>query len=182
MTTEKLTYAQTLTVAHEIAHKLGECRYGIIKQIRRIVALCGADFAREMYAATAKIEANDGMILPDNSRRRTQGGVFFQLVHAKLDKTQSNQVAYGIATVGVPLLSWTNRIAIVQALQSEPEVIESMKISLRGRPGRIEKRPEVIVYDFSGITPKECVVSEDIDQHFGIGTSSNTRQTALSCR
>ena len=145
MTTEKLTYAQTLTIAHEIANKLGERRYGVIRLIRRIISLCGVDFAHEMYAATAEIETNGGIMLPDNSRRRTPGGVFFKLVRAKLDNNTRNKIFYGISDVSVPLLSWTDRIAIVQALQSEQGVIESMRISLRGRPGRIEKRPEVIV-------------------------------------
>ncbi len=133
----------------EIANKLGERRNGVIRLIRRIVSQCGEDFAREMYAATAEIEANGGMMLPDNSRRRTQGGIFFKLVRAKLDNNTRNKVFYGIADVGVPLMSWTDRIAIVQALQTEQGVIESMRISLRGRPGRIEKRPEVIITTMS---------------------------------
>ncbi len=149
MTTDKLTNAQSLTIAREIANKLGERRNGVIRLIRRIVSQCGEDFAREMYAATAEIEANGGMMLPDNSRRRTQGGIFFKLVRAKLDNNERNKVFYGIAAVGVPLMSWTDRIGIVQALQSEQGVIESMRISLRGRPGRIEKRPEVIVTTMS---------------------------------
>ena len=76
MNNNKMTYAEANEVARELGRLLGERHHGVIGQIRRIIRLCGVDFAREMYTATVEIEANGGMMLPDNSRRRSPGGIF----------------------------------------------------------------------------------------------------------
>jgi hypothetical protein len=149
MNKDKPPRSESHIVAKELATLLGEKHHGVIGQIRRIVQLCGADFAREMYAATQEIEANGGMMLSDNSRRRTPGGVFLYLVRSKLDDDQRKQVFYGNAKAGIPLLSWTNRIAIIQSLQTGQGKIESLTVSLRGRPKQIEKRAEVVVITLS---------------------------------
>lgn len=149
MNKDKLPYSESQKAARELAGLLGEKHHGVIGQIRRIVQLCGVDFAREMHAATLEIEANGGMMLPDNSRRRTPGGVFLSLVRSKLDDDQRKQIFYGRAKAGIPLLSWTNRIAIIQSLQDEQGTVKSLTVSLRGRPERIEKCAEVVVITLS---------------------------------
>ncbi|HZB95792.1 MAG TPA: phosphorylated adapter RNA export RNA-binding domain-containing protein, partial [Herpetosiphonaceae bacterium] len=63
-----------------IAQQLGETQPGPIQQIRRIVQRLGADVALAILQETQQIEAQGGQLLPDGSRRRTPGGVFFTLV------------------------------------------------------------------------------------------------------
>lgn len=149
MNKDKPIHSEAHKVARELAALLGENHHGVIGQIRRIVQLCGIDFSREMYAATLAIEANGGLMLPDNSRRRTLGGVFLYLVRSKLDADQRQQVFSGRAKAHIPLLSWTKRIAIIQSLQTGQGKIDSLTISLCGRPERIEKRAEVVIITMS---------------------------------
>ena len=144
----------------ELATLLEETDPVPIKQIRRIVLICGADFAREMYKATEEVEAQGGMMLRDNSRRRTRGGVFFHLVRNKVD-AEKRQIIFPGANrgksanqsipLGVPLLTWEDRIALIQSLQSGQGEVKSMKIIMSGRPGAVEKRAEVIVTTMSFI-------------------------------
>jgi len=145
----KLPHSEAHKGARELDTLLGEKHHGVIGQIRRIVQLRGIDFSREMYAATMEIEANGGLMLSDNSRRRTPSGVFLHLVRSKLDADQRQQVFTECAKARVPLLSWTKRIAIIQSLQSEQGKIMSLTLSLRGRPERIEKRAEVVIITVS---------------------------------
>jgi len=66
----------------EIAAALGETAHGPLGQVGRVVGRLGAERARAFLARTQEIEAGGGLMLPDGSRRRTPGGVFFHLVRA----------------------------------------------------------------------------------------------------
>lgn len=149
MNKDKLPHSEANKVAGELAALLGERHYGLIGQIRRIVRLCGVDFSREMYAATLEIEANGGLMVSDNSHRRTPGGVFLHLVRAKLDEDQRKQIFSNNAKARIPLLDWTKRLAIIQSLQTDQGKIDSLIVSLRGRPEQIEKRAEFVVVTLS---------------------------------
>jgi len=73
----------------EIAAQLGETDHGPLGQVGRVVGQLGADRARAFLTRTQEIEAAGGLLLPDGSRRRTPGGVFFHLVRA--DDTLSRE-------------------------------------------------------------------------------------------
>ena len=51
--------------------------------------LLGEERARQLGEETLAIEANGGMLIADGSRRRTPGGVFFELV-----KRQASRKAF----------------------------------------------------------------------------------------
>src|ERR671926_278594 len=70
----------TRALVQTIAQQLGETQPGPINQIRRIVQRLGPEAALAFLQETQQIEAQGGMQLPDGSRRRTPGGVFFSLV------------------------------------------------------------------------------------------------------
>lgn len=63
---------------------LGETDGRALLQIDRIIERIGLDFALAKLAETDKIESEGGLMLEDNSRRRTRGGVFFFLVKKSL--------------------------------------------------------------------------------------------------
>ena len=71
-------------VTRSIAQQLGETQRTPIQQIRRIVERRGAAAAQAVLQETQQVETNGGMMLPDGSRRRTPGGVYFQLVRSRL--------------------------------------------------------------------------------------------------
>src|SRR3712207_4038074 len=71
-------------VTRTIAQQLGETQPGPAGQIARIVRRLGPAAALALLEETKQIEAQGGMLLPDSSRRRTPGGVFFHLVKARI--------------------------------------------------------------------------------------------------
>jgi phosphorylated adapter RNA export protein len=84
----------TKDVVAAIAQQLGETEATPLLQIRRIVKQLGAERTLEFLAETQQIEAQGGLMLPDGSRRRTPGGVFFYLVKQKLPKKQVMKIFY----------------------------------------------------------------------------------------
>ncbi len=63
-----------------IAQTLGETDRAVIAQLRRAIRVLGVDATHALVAETQQLEAQGGMLTRDGSRRRTPGGVFFQLV------------------------------------------------------------------------------------------------------
>ena len=72
-------HATTPTVA-AIAAQLGETEQLPQRQIARALTTLGEERVRGLVARALAIEAQGGLMLPDGSRRRTLGGVFFQLL------------------------------------------------------------------------------------------------------
>jgi len=67
-----------------IAKALGEVEEQPLTQIAGVVKVLGEQVALGLLEETQRIEQSGGMFLPDNSRRRTPGGVFFLLARQKL--------------------------------------------------------------------------------------------------
>ena len=69
-------------IAEELADELGETEELPRRQLRRVVQTLGAERARAILAEALAVEARGGLLVPDGSRRRTPGGIFFHLVRA----------------------------------------------------------------------------------------------------
>ena len=67
-----------------IAKALGESDEIPLGQIGGVVKILGEELCLKLLSETQQIEAKGGMMLPDNSRKRTLGGVFFFLARQKL--------------------------------------------------------------------------------------------------
>lgn len=74
----------TEDTVNTIAKALGEVEEQPVTQIAGVVRALGEEAALALLEETKRIEANGGMMLPDNSRKRTPGGVFFFLARQKL--------------------------------------------------------------------------------------------------
>ncbi len=72
-----------LDIAARIAETLGETATVPCVQIRRAVQTLGPARVQAFVDAALEIESNGGMLLPDSSRRRTLGGIFFHLVRSE---------------------------------------------------------------------------------------------------
>jgi hypothetical protein len=70
--------------AQQIAEALGESDENPRTQIAAIVKTLGAEGALALLAQTQKVEEAGGLLVPDGTRRRTPGGVFFLLAREKL--------------------------------------------------------------------------------------------------
>ncbi len=68
----------------EIAAALGETQKIPLRQLEMLVRLCGTSFAQALLKDAQDVEAAGGMMTKDGARRRTLGGVFFELVKPRI--------------------------------------------------------------------------------------------------
>jgi hypothetical protein len=79
-------------VVQQIATALGETEPMARGQIKRIVQTIGEERALVILQQALDIEQKGGLMLPDGSRRRTPGGVFFRLVKEQMSPEERRQV------------------------------------------------------------------------------------------
>ncbi len=63
--------------AYKIARRLNECE---VEQIVYLVRMIGAERANQLADEALEIEANGGMLTHAGDRRRSTGGIFFELL------------------------------------------------------------------------------------------------------
>lgn len=79
-------------LAKHILGHLGETEDRPKKQMAAIVEALGPDRCMALLYETRAVEAQGGMLLPDGTRRRTPGGVFFVLARSRLTKEQRKAI------------------------------------------------------------------------------------------
>jgi len=153
----------TRAIAAEIATQLGETEPEPLQHLYRAVRHLGEGRARELVTQALTVEENGGMVVPDGSRRRTVGGVFFHLVRAEVGQKEfyrifrpqgspkdkdkdkapgssSNPVAAG----GDPFDEATFEAAAAEAMSDVGEAT-TVKVTLVGRPGKVVERGDVVL-------------------------------------
>ena len=128
-----------------IAETLNETERKPIVQIGKVYLSAGAEFTLGLMNEALKIEEDGGLMLPDGSRRRTLGGIFFMLCRERLAPEARDTIfnmSYGTPlidpeTVGLPELDWDTRAEIFADLNTEPGTAGSMRVTLTGRPEEI---------------------------------------------
>ena len=80
--------------AGQIMGELEETQPHARGQIKRIVQVCGIEFAQDILRQTQEVEANGGMLTLDGSRRRSPGGVFFYLAKEQMSGENRKQIFY----------------------------------------------------------------------------------------
>ena len=83
---------QASSLTTQIATQLGETQPQATMQIKRIVNVLGTERALALVEHAVQIEAQGGMLVPDGSRRRTLGGVFFKLVRDQTTAEEHAQI------------------------------------------------------------------------------------------
>ncbi len=164
MTTTDSTDTRQATrgIAAEIATQLGETEPEPLQHLYRAVRHLGEDRARELVTQALMVEENGGMMVPDGSRRRTVGGVFFHLVRAEVgqkefyrifrpqgrpkDKETQTQTQTGsaVAADGEPFDEATFGAAAVEAMSDVGEAT-TVKLTVIGRPGTVVERGDVVL-------------------------------------
>jgi len=122
----------------------------------------GAERARAFLVQVRAIEAQGGRMLPDGSRRRTPGGLFFLLVRQSADVSRRDKVyifpqfyqhkkpraATGDNAAAAPAsVAWTDDTyqALTPQLQQEPGRATTVKITVIGRPGAAVEQGQAVV-------------------------------------
>jgi hypothetical protein len=162
---EPATKAARQEVVTTIAEKLGETEPGAVSQLHLLVKKLGPVLALAFLKETLEIEAQGGMMLPDGTRHRTPGGVFFHLVRTKgpeecrvpwrkKPKTvkpeegeakESEQKTPAVKLPPPPACTWEDRLIALQAIATEKGSVSTVKITLIGRPGKIVDKGSCMV-------------------------------------
>lgn len=170
---QRVLHEQRKEVAEQIAQALGETEVEPRKTIYRAVKKLGRDQAQLFVQKTLEIELAGGLMLPNESRRRTTGGVFFFLIKTEVPaditrhifprrlpphlkrKTplQGSQETKGMtpptaseAKRAEPPMAWEDRIAALAEITIEERgEASTVKVTLIGRPGRIIERGPCVV-------------------------------------
>jgi len=124
----------------------------------KVLRTFGVDRTTAILADTLTCEANGGMLTKDGTRRRTPGGVFFQLVRQQASPQErwrlfphpAPQYGQGQPTT----LTWEEAPSLMQTLATEPAgEARTMKLTLIGRPGKVETRGQAVVFRMQGKPP-----------------------------
>jgi PHAX RNA-binding domain len=146
-----------LTVA-KLVQALQESNTDLLTKVLRTL---GQDRCRAILAETLTREAHGGMLTKDGTRRRTPGGVFFQLVKERATKQERRglfprpALQQGPAQPQAPqTLTWTEVQTILAMLATHPAgEARTMKLTLIGRPGKVEMCGQAVLFRMQGKPP-----------------------------
>jgi hypothetical protein len=153
-----LTDESVLSAADEIADQLQETLPGPREKINLMVQYSGLDFVRRVLEETLEIWDLGGMLVDNASRRRTLGGIFFFLAKQQMTDDARRKVfpplyppkerkpALEKPATPPPELIWEERDEILQALLAEAGAAQSNKVTLTGRPQRVDSRKDHVIF------------------------------------
>jgi hypothetical protein len=144
-----------------LAAILQEPKVPLLRQVLRTV---GPERCAAILAETLTWEANGGMLTKDGTRRRTPGGVFFQLVKERATRQERQRLFYR-STPQQPQApaparphappqapTWAEVQAVVPTL---PQGEATVKLTLIGRPAldAVQTRPTYVAFRMQGKAP-----------------------------
>jgi PHAX RNA-binding domain len=129
--------------------------------LRQVLRLLGPDRTNAVLTAAIEREATGGMLTKDGTRRRTPGGTFFQLVREQATRQERHRLFPRVTTPAQPrtpqappVLTWDEARTLIQTLATAPSgEARTMKLTLIGRPGKIETRGQAVVFRMQGKSP-----------------------------
>jgi cold shock CspA family protein len=151
------------SIVPSIAKALQEKTRQAYPQILRIIREIGVEQTQTYIAEALQVEEAGGMLLADGSRRRTLGGVFFAIVRQRLTPDQRAIVFPPIyakhkkkaqqKTTQEPaplrelpaLLTWADRLDPIVALQTQSGKVDSVKVTLIGRPSKVTEYAQCVL-------------------------------------
>jgi hypothetical protein len=158
--------------ATAIAAQLGETHAGARATIWRTVRTIGPERAQAFVAQAQEIEANGGMMVPDGSRKRTLGGIFFYLVRTQITDDEAMRINRAwrwqqwkqrqpakakapAAPVPPPLppFVWDEAGPIIAEVTAHPGEATTVKVTVIGRPSQVVERQGVIILALRSTKP-----------------------------
>jgi PHAX RNA-binding domain len=149
---------ETKAAAAQISDQLGETEWGPRKLIEAVVDLCGLEFAQQLLEESLRVEAEGGMMVVNEERKRTIGGIFFYLARGRMP-VETRKIIFPPHNLkpkkkkkpGMSSLKWAERAAVLKPLLEEKGVATTVKIVLIGRPGRVEMRKDLTITTMSHV-------------------------------
>jgi hypothetical protein len=152
------------STASTIAAQLGETERIPSQTIWRCVRVLGAERTQAFVAQAQEVEAKGGMLIPDGSRKRTLGGIFFYLVRTQITDDEAIQInrawrwqqwkqrqpakaktATAPAPPPLPPFVWDEAAPIIAELTAQPGDASTVKATIVGRPTQVVERQGVVV-------------------------------------
>ena len=130
--------------------------------LTKVLRTLGPERTAAILTDTLQQEAAGGVLTKDGTRRRTPGGVFFQLVKAQATRQERRRLfprptpQQGQARPKEPpqALAWDEVPPILETLATHPAgEARTMKLTLIGRPGKVERRSQAVVFRLQGKPP-----------------------------
>lgn len=128
-----------------------------------VVRTLGQQRTEALLTATVLCETQGGMRTKAGDRRRTPGGVFFQLVRQQTTGRERRELfppqpsihtAAGAPPPPPAVLTWREADTIILTLATEPAgEARTMKLTLIGRPGKTEIRGSAVLFRMQGKPP-----------------------------
>ncbi len=137
-----------------IADILGEKETEPRSQIFRILLYCGIELGLDALEKTIQIQAEGGMAVLDGSRMRTFGGAYFATVREMMSPEQRSWTYFVPKRVReqqvmkqkvIDVEVWNERLSMLEGLLQERGAAKNVKVTIIGRPGKVEVRPDVVV-------------------------------------
>jgi len=143
----------------KLAEVLQEPKKNLLTKVLRTL---GPERTTAIFADTLQQEAAGGVLTKDGTRRRTAGGGFFQLVKAQATRQERRrlfprptpQQAQARPQEPPQALTWDEVSPILETLATHPAgEARTMKLTLIGRPGKVEMRSQAVVFRMQGKPP-----------------------------
>lgn len=134
-----------------LAAQLGETKPQPLAQLGRVVEVLGADTAQQIVRDTLAIEAEGGRLTANGKRRRTSGGVFFQLVRERTPRELLQQIFPKQKKQGPRRTRKVHPRLPIESLDTllseltDYGTATTVKITVIGRPGQTMQRGEVVI-------------------------------------
>ncbi len=154
----------------QLADLIGETHHGPIAQIRRVIEHAGAELATTAADDAVRMAAAGEMPRADGSPR-TPGGIFFALVRQRIDPavvpiifpsaaaSRRARQARGEGSPRprptaapeagpepvLPAFQWAEKAAIYRELQQQKGTVQTVKVTLIGRPGRVVEKQDLVI-------------------------------------
>jgi hypothetical protein len=160
------------STAAAIAAQLGETHAGPRATIWRTVRTLGPERAHAFVAQAQEVEANGGMLIPDGSRKRTLGGIFFYLVRTQVSDDEAMQInrawrwqqwkqrqpakpksAAIPASPPLPPFVWDEAEPIIADLTTNVGAASTVNVTVLGRPHQVVEQQGVVVVALRSTTP-----------------------------
>lgn len=142
--------------AQEIIKALGETEEAPMIAVEQIIKILGEERAITILEEAFKLEAGDGLLTDDGTRRRTLGGVFFKLVKNQTTPQERGKIFGPRPAVGPkpkPITWEESRQLSNEAIKLPKGEATKVKVTIIGRPGRIIEKEAVVITSMQNSKP-----------------------------
>ncbi len=137
-----------------------------------VINILGPEVAQQLLEETLTIEAQGGWMLPDQSRRRTAGGVFLFLAKQRMTREEQKRIhrlpqaarAKSRLGKGSPKpFEWEKRETIIASLRKRSGSVSTVKATLVGRATTITVKSKYVTLTLTPL-PKEQTLPRGVPQ------------------